>query len=201
MSAVASTRRPSPLLLLLCLVLAGLVAAQLLLPEKNLPTGSTTANAAASPVTANLRPGFSMRPLDAFSEVIERPLFRPDRRPAPVVVDAAKADGTSRQGYALLGVVIDDDMRMALLRPKGAKRTLRILEGQQIDGWTVEDVRPDRVVMRRGGVSEEVRLRDLPGRKRLKPAQSSKNETDAPSKESEKADAKAPSEGAPEQGK
>ena len=193
------TRRPSLVLLLLCLLFASLLAAQMLLPSSGLPVGAPVTGAAATPVATNLRPGFSMRPLDAFSEVIERPLFRPDRRPAPAVTETATASANSRQDYALLGVVIDDNIRMALLRPKGAKQMLRILEGQKVDGWTIETVRADRVVLRRGGVTEEVRLRDLPSNKRRKPpAPAIKTAAEKPKEKSKKADTQGAAKKAPD---
>jgi hypothetical protein len=59
----------------------------------------------------------------------------------------------------LRGVVILPDARVGLFKIGNAPEMQRIVEGQEIAGWRLEQVLPDRVVLRAGRV-EEVMLHD-----------------------------------------
>ena len=59
-----------------------------------------------------------------------------------------------------MGVVISTDRRLALLRRASGPEVLRVSEGQEIDGWRVATIEPDRVVLRQGDAVEEVTLED-----------------------------------------
>ena len=49
---------------------------------------------------------------------------------------------------------------MALIRRGGARDYLRVRVGQQVDGWRVESIVPDRVLIRKGETKEELVLKD-----------------------------------------
>ncbi|NIR61318.1 MAG: hypothetical protein GWO02_18365, partial [Gammaproteobacteria bacterium] len=60
---------------------------------------------------------------------------------------------------ALTGVIISEDERIALLRPQGWERTLRLRLGDTYQGWTVADIREHSVTFRRDGSETEVELK------------------------------------------
>jgi hypothetical protein len=57
----------------------------------------------------------------------------------------------------LIGVTITGEERAALVAAGGPPRWLRI--GQELDGWRVLSIEPDRVHMRRGDEEALLRLR------------------------------------------
>lgn len=101
----------------------------------------------------------------AFSEIGARPPFsrsrrRPEVRSAPERVATARPQ---RQIAAfdgeLKGIVIDNDRRIAVLRSAGDP-TLRFLaRGDEIDGWRLELINEDHVVLRNGAARADLPLR------------------------------------------
>ncbi len=72
--------------------------------------------------------------------------------------------------FALIGVVISADKRVALLRQRGSPEFLRVVEGQRAEGWLVEAILPDRVILADGDVIEVLELRDAPRPQAAPPA-------------------------------
>ncbi|MDD3447123.1 MAG: hypothetical protein PHS60_17095 [Zavarzinia sp.] len=80
----------------------------------------------------------------AYPAILERPLFSPDRRPAPAGGPAAEA-----AAFTLIGVGTAGDAATALLRaPDG--QALRILPGQSVEGWQVISIEPNAVTLGHG---------------------------------------------------
>ena len=100
---------------------------------------------------------FAMAAIEDFESVLERPLFSPSRRPAPAEDVAAGAVG-QEFGYALKGVLIDIEARIALLSHKGGAGTVRQAEGTKIDGWLLKEVEADFIVVERNGEEQIVEL-------------------------------------------
>ena len=108
-------------------------------------------------------PEFALPPLVSYAAIVERPLFAASRRPSPPAPeepeepepDQAEAHAWS---FILSGVVISNDQRMALLQRLSDGSTVRLRVGQEIDGWRIEAIEPDRVVLRQGDALEEVKL-------------------------------------------
>ncbi len=169
--------RPSALLIGLCLILGGVISLELSFgpsPSAALPIAPGPAPSAAFPIALGppepavllaADPGFTMKPLDDFSEIARRPLFIPSRRPLPPDTEPPRPSSRSRKAeryrFTLKGVVIVDDERMAVLQRGRGRTVLRAVEGEIIDGWLVEAILPDRVVLRQGETREEVVLRDM----------------------------------------
>lgn len=158
-------RRPSALLIGVCLILGGVIYLELSFGPSH-PAASPIAPDPPEPaVLLAADPGFTMKPLDDFSEIARRPLFIPSRRPLPPDTEPPPPGPrkAERHRFTLKGVVIVGDERMAVVvNRRGRSRTvLRVVEGQQIDGWLVEAIMPDRVVLRQGETREEVALRDI----------------------------------------
>lgn len=148
-------------LLLLCLGLAGLIYIEL-----DQPSIDSIATAAIAPsrepaAAARDAPGFSMPPVRAYTEILERPLFSETRRPA-VDNPAAPVDPRST-AFNLVGTIITAHERRALIEHGQPPHLERVSEGQDIEGWAVESIRSDRVVLTRADARLEVKVKDEPG--------------------------------------
>lgn len=114
------------------------------------------------------RPVFAMLPIESFSEIAARPLFSESRRPPSPAAEPelepepgqAAAPVVRRGLFVLVGVVITSRTRLAIVRQRNAREAVRLVEGQQIEGWTVDSIQPNLVRLRQGAAVEEVRLDD-----------------------------------------
>lgn len=144
------------LLAVLCGGLAAIVFFELEPPLADPGARAATRPQQKPAPAATSEPRFTMPPLRDFGEVLARPVFSETRRPpAP---DAAGSGATTP--FALLGVVLSAKERHALLEHGQPPHTDRVVEGQEVDGWTLEAVQLDRVVLRRGDNSVEVKAKD-----------------------------------------
>ncbi len=164
--------RPSALLIGLCLILGGVIYFELSF-DPSPPAASLIALGPPKPAVLLVAdPGFTMKPLDDFTEIARRPLFIPSRRPLPPATEPPRPRMVERHRFTLTGVVIVADERMAVLQRRRSRKVLRVVEGQQIDRWLVEAIMPDRVVIRQGEMRVEVALRDIfnaPPRAKMRP--------------------------------
>jgi general secretion pathway protein N len=103
-------------------------------------------------------------PRDEYAEVVERPLFLPDRRPPPEeeveepepeAVETAELDGVD-----LTAVIITPDEVSAWLRAPGESKLQKRLLGEDFLGWTVKVIEPALIVFERQGETDEIHLRD-----------------------------------------
>ncbi|HUN46505.1 MAG TPA: type II secretion system protein N [Stellaceae bacterium] len=117
---------------------------------------SEPSGASALPAPPAQEPVFAMPPLQSYAEVTERPLFSPSRRPATVTLQMAGPSSS----LALVGVVISRDGGIALIRSGKGPALARVREGQQVEGWTVRSIAPDRVVVRNGTSEAQLKLHD-----------------------------------------
>lgn len=118
-------------------------------------TGSAAERGAADePAAAPLR--FVMPPAGSFAEITARPLFSPTRRPG---LPAGKLAASS--SFTLVGTVISGGDRSAILGLGQSGKIVRVREGRQVEGWAVEAILPDRVIVRRGDVREAIKPPDL----------------------------------------
>jgi hypothetical protein len=86
---------------------------------------------------------------DQYNDTAARPLFYPSRQPwaplpppPPPVVSTAPPPLTD---YAVIGVIVSGDTRSALIRPPGANKTITLGEGQELQGWKLEEITRDRL--------------------------------------------------------
>jgi len=93
-------------------------------------------------------------PLNTLAETAGRPLFSPSRRPlekSPVAISLSDADRTLILGrYAKTGVVVTGTHRIVMLRDTVKGRGLRLKEGDRLDGWLIEAIGFDTLVLRDG---------------------------------------------------
>jgi general secretion pathway protein N len=109
---------------------------------------------ASAPKAAEAAPAFTLAPLSSFSAVTDRPLFSPDRRPAP---EASETIG-SWSALSLAGIVVTPASREVLITHGTPAKLVHLQEGQSVDGWVVRTIQSDRVVVANGGEQHELRF-------------------------------------------
>jgi hypothetical protein len=102
-------------------------------------------------------------PLTAYFSITERPLFEQSRQPfvAAVEPEPVVTPGP-RIEFELTAVVITSATQIALLRSNVTPTIQRVTLNETVDGWTLAEVTPDTVVLRRGTESVNVPLRPDP---------------------------------------
>jgi general secretion pathway protein N len=103
---------------------------------------------------------------EAYASVAERPLFRPARKPpeplpAEPPPEQPSADAESLDGIDLSAVVIAPGIALAWIKDPSASELKRLRLGDEHAGWSVKDIRPDRLVLERQGEMNELILRDF----------------------------------------
>ena len=152
--------RLTPYLLLTCLVLAGILALEWRLGAET----SVRAPAEAPPAAAETAPDrteYSAPTIEAFSEILERPLFTAGRQPPeePEVATATTpAAPTAPIRLRLEGVALTPQARVAVVRDLANNQLLRLAEGAEHQGWVVEAVHPTSATLKQGQQTQELVL-------------------------------------------
>jgi hypothetical protein len=135
----------------LCLGLLVAIGVELVGGE---PPADPAALAARPPerADAGAPPGFTMLPTSAFAAVLARPLFSRTRRPG-----AQAGPLPLSSSFTLVAIVISAGGRHALLGSGQPLKVIRVKEGEEIGGWTVETILPNAVVVRHADLREEVK--------------------------------------------
>jgi len=166
-------KRLTLLLLLLCLLLGGVVYYQLKVENQpQLPARAAISDTQINHSVARQGAGEEglstpvIAALNDLTQTVDRPLFAADRRPVrqvdppkasppipkPVVSGAPKLE--------LTAVIINGARRLALLQGAGSGAALiHAEEGQTVQGWLLQEVLPERVVLSRDGREHELVLR------------------------------------------
>ena len=114
---------------------------------------------APKPVATSLLPEYTIAGGPAgHTEMVQRTLFNPTRRPAPAAPVSA-AGQLQRGQFALTGTLVIDGKSTAFLREVAGNKPRRVLAGDRINGMLVAEVKPDRVRLSLGDESEELTLR------------------------------------------
>jgi hypothetical protein len=159
--------------LLTCTVLAAVVGLELSSGMSLAPQVTAAPPPAPLPEAGPAAQGFEAPPESVFDEIALRPLFFESRRPfVPAPVDAEADELAPAQAVAieLIGTLVTDHGRAALLQPEGEQAVWR-RAGDKIAGWNVRAIERDQVTLRLGEKTETLSLRadlDTP----LKPARS-----------------------------
>lgn len=160
---------------LLLLAIAGLgtvVVVELAGSVPIAPEVTAAAPATAAAETAAGPTEFQPPPERQFDEISDRPLFFPSRRPfvPPAAPDSQIAPaGESTVGIELIGVLLTERERAALIQPEGQQAAHWVHEQQTVAGWLVEAIAADRVRVRDGDHVEVVKLRADQARRPTKP--------------------------------
>lgn len=152
-------------LLAVCALLAVVVHRQSLRPLEPLirPAPQPPAVVTAAPVAAS--PAFRMPPRDRFSQLQQRPPFSASRQPyrpappAPPKPVAVAPKPLAPPKIILVGVVINAAKGVAVVEKPGQESPLRLGLGDAIDGWKLEHILPDRIVLTSSDKAVEVELR------------------------------------------
>jgi len=137
------------------------------LPEASAVTATIETAAGPAPIAAP-DPAFRLPPKNTYVQLVSRPPFSPSRRPprakpAPVPVavqtpEPAAPAAMSEPQAILVGIVISAGKSIAMVRKPGAEELLRLAKGAELDGWQVEGVLPDRLVLSHGDKLLELEL-------------------------------------------
>lgn len=130
------------------------------------PSATEDAAAEAAPASETFGDGLSSVPAkESLTEMVERPLFAPNRRRPPVKTVAEAASQPSlaapplRPNYALLGVIRNGDRAIALLRSRSEGRTIRVEVGDMVGGWQITDADSTAIMLKRHDAgTHEIRL-------------------------------------------
>ncbi len=168
-------KQRAPLLLFfLCLFLGIFVYLQASNDRAGPPTIETAAIKPAKIPALPAAQAFQMPPIEDFGETLDRPLFSKIRRPPPPEPDAPADAPKKKQTVKvrLAGVVISPQERVALVQEPRAREITRLKVGQEIEGWVLEAILADRIVLRFGELREEVKIagevRRAPGKRKKK---------------------------------
>jgi hypothetical protein len=94
--------------------------------------------------------------VEAFAETLERPLFSRGRRGT-----AVRLVQQAGPRLSLAGIAINGGRRIALVEVEGIKDLVSLVEGGQVQGWTVAQVLPGRIRLTRGAEAFEADLRPV----------------------------------------
>lgn len=111
---------------------------------------SASSEASADPMSID---SFQMQPFEDFSEFLDRPLFSPARRPpeiVPAMPEAEPAPTAPAPKIELTGLIITAQGSVGIIRLPGTDGIRRIVVGDTIEGWEVEEIAPSRLLLRRG---------------------------------------------------
>jgi general secretion pathway protein N len=147
-------------------------------PSSSSPSSSSNAAGARDTVPA-LPPAavFRMAPRREFRETLARPLFAATRRPPPKETEPEPEKVEPAPVKArLLGVIITPEGRTALVSLPTASDIVQLTIGQRLEGWSLEQILPDRIILRRGALTQEVEIeRDIaPAPRRTRPGTQAK---------------------------
>lgn len=151
---------------LLLLAIAGLSAAVVLELTGGVaiaPDVTAAAPATAAPEAAAAPTTYRPPPERQFDEISDRPLFFPSRRPFVPPAGATEAEATPAAepaiGLELIGVLLTEHQRAALVQPQGEPAAHWVHEQQTVAGWLIEQIDADRVQLRDGDRVQVVKLR------------------------------------------
>jgi len=118
------------------------------------------------PVSTALLPEYQVQGgLPGHAETVNRTLFNPTRRPAPVLPGDGGPRQMQRGQFVLTGTAVAGDRHIAFLKEVSGGKSRSVRQGEQINGLLVADVRVDRVKLALGDESEELILKVAAGPK------------------------------------
>ena len=143
-------------------------------PVPSLPPVSTPTEVTEHVATPAQKTVFRMPSKTAFNQLAMRPPFSPTRRPPrpkppePVVQQpqpAAPARKWTEPQITLVGILINPQNSFAMVRKPDAVELLRVTKGENLDGWRVESVLPDRLLLSHQGTILEFELSEAARKK------------------------------------
>ncbi len=152
------TIRPAALLSSTSAVLALACVYELVapLPAYSVPPVQTS----PLPALPNTPAPFTAPLPETYAAISDRPLFDPHRKkylPSPKP-GADKTAPPPPANLSLVGVIIDSNLRIAMVKSSDAMLAMSVGVGAEIGGWQVSSIEPDRIVLKAGTAEEDIRL-------------------------------------------
>jgi general secretion pathway protein N len=153
----AAQRKLTPVLAVLCAVFAAVLVALLAGLGRGVHWSDAAVEASSAPATKPMAMPVPTA-LAVYTEVWQRPLFSPDRKP---VANAVGEDTVSLGDLELTGIILTAGLRMALLRSTGDGQEVRVREGATLPAshWTLATLTPRSAAFDGGGVRKELALK------------------------------------------
>jgi type II secretory pathway component PulC len=107
----------------------------------------------ADPVAPAALASFAVPDRGSLAVIVERPVFSESRRPS-----ASEEGPAPALDFTLVGVMISDRERSALVQSPHGGAVQRLAEGEEVDGWIVVDIEPDHIVVRHDTSEAEMPL-------------------------------------------
>lgn len=100
--------------------------------------------------------------LESYTEFVSRPVFVASRRPAGLAPNPNRKAGEKLllDRYPIVGVVINGQQRVILIRKAAGDTVSRIEQGAVLDGWTLTEVTRERLVLEMGANRKEIPLQN-----------------------------------------
>lgn len=177
MTAMRRQRKILVAMILACMFLGGLVAAEyihLSNDRQTPPIIVETPNTNASPLfSTNDHPLRTVGSVGAYGEIVKRPLFFASRRPPPKIIARSKPRPARTKprpvkkrvaairkpaprperappDIRLTGVILSPKAKVAIVEISRDRSVAHLLEGQKIDGWTIKSILADSLVLESG---------------------------------------------------
>jgi len=147
-----------PILWLACALLA-LAAAMPWLETAPVPQQVSDAPAAQTAAAFDFN---DPAPLESYAEFVSRPVFVATRRPAGPASSPDRKAGEILllDRYPIVGVVINGQQQVVLIRKAAGDTVSRIKQGAVLDGWTLTEVTRERLVLEMGENRKEIPLQN-----------------------------------------
>lgn len=128
-------------------------------------------------------------PLQYYAAITDRPLFYEDRKPIVYAEPEKKKENTSLikkrtkpDQYYLSGIIITPDAKLAVIRDATGKNTERLSTGDTYSGWTLTQIDPLKVTLRKGDEEKVLEISVKPSLDNVKslfnrPGNTRKNQT------------------------
>jgi len=150
--------RPQMLLIALCCALGAILTYEIAAPLGVIavPTVTLRSSSAATVLPQRV---VSLPPLAAFAAFNDRPIFSPQRKAiAPAPVGAAAMAPPPPPVASLVGIIIDAQRRIAMIRTASSPLATAVAVGDTLQGWQVTEIAPDRVTLHQGTADDTIKL-------------------------------------------
>lgn len=146
--------------ILLSILLTVVIGVEVFLENRDKPLDTKKTKVGKLPLKAE-QTSIEFPPVDRYSEFIERPLFSNTRRPFQSSDKVPLGQGdiiASNSDLELSGITLSETYKLALIRTKRDNAQHRVGEGEELRGWTLEEVQAEKVVMQNGAQTQELLL-------------------------------------------
>ena len=154
-------------MIVLCVGLSGFTVYELVRPNQ-IPHLAYAANQDAQAAATMVdETGSDIPFIEAFAEIVERPLFMENRRPysapAPIVINEPEpqlpVEPDITEQIILRATIIIGEKRIALIQELANGKQLRLSQGEQFNGWTLAGVETNAISMKKGDEVKQIELK------------------------------------------